>query len=134
MNDKTSKSVPGMAELQASPCPQARPAGLVRGALSTQQKNALRKIFNRQLFSPEDVAQLGYRRLQQAEGIGRKGLQAISDWLLQYGLELTPPEQPPSPRRGGAKKAVRSVAQAMRLLRALGYEVVERGRDGKRDF
>lgn len=39
--------------------------------LPTLQRNALRKIFDRHEFSPEEVALFGYRRLQQAEGIGR---------------------------------------------------------------
>lgn len=111
---------------------EAVPAG--ENGLSTQQKNALRKIFDRQEFTPEEVAQLGYRRLQQAEGIGRKGLQSIADWLQRFGLELTPPEVLPPANGASSKKLRRSVEQAMRLLRTHGYDVVPCRSDEKHDF
>src|SRR5574343_1241124 len=62
--------------------------------LPTLQRNALRKIFDRPDFLPEEVAALGYKRLQQAEGIGNKGLAAITAWLKGYGFELPPPPLP----------------------------------------
>lgn len=93
--------------------------------LPTLQRNALRKIFDRHEFSPEEVAQLGYRRLQQAEGIGNKGLTAITAWLQLYGFELKPPEQPAPSKGPVPKKTRRSIEQAVRLLRTHGYDVVE---------
>lgn len=92
--------------------------------LPTLQRNALRKIFDRHEFSPEEVAQLGYRRLQQAEGIGSKGLQAITAWLAAYGFELKPPELPDAVRPAVPKRQRRSIEQAVRLLRNHGYEVL----------
>ena len=68
--------------------------------LPTLQRNALRKIFDRPEFTPLEVAALGYRRLQQAEGIGQKGLQAITLWLQRHGLELAQPEPVAGVRSG----------------------------------
>lgn len=93
--------------------------------LPTLQRNALRKIFDRHEFLPEEVAQLGYRRLQQAEGIGNKGLVAITAWLQLHGFELKPPEVPVPSRESVPKKTRRSIEQAVRLLRTHGYDVVE---------
>lgn len=91
--------------------------------LPTLQRNALRKIFDRHDFLPEEVASLGFKRLQQADGIGSKGLAAITAWLSHYGFELKPPPVPlqagPLPRR-----TRQSIEQALRLLRTYGYEVV----------
>lgn len=91
--------------------------------LPTLQRNALRKIFDRHDFLPEEVALLGYKRLQQADGIGNKGLAAITEWLGHYGFELKPPPVPlqpgPLPRR-----TRQNIEQALRLLRTHGYEVV----------
>lgn len=92
--------------------------------LPTLQRNALRKIFDRHEFSPEEVALLGYRRLQQAEGIGSKGLLAIAAWLAAYGFELKPPEENPAARAVVPRKQRRSIEQAVRLLRHHGYEVL----------
>lgn len=91
--------------------------------LPTLQRNALRKIFDRHDFLPEEVALLGYKRLQQADGIGSKGLAAIAAWLGNYGFELKPPPLPvntcPVPKR-----TRHSIEQALRLLRTHGYEVI----------
>lgn len=95
--------------------------------LPTLQRNALRKIFDRHEFSPEEVALLGYRRLQQAEGIGSKGLQAIAAWLAVYGFELKAPEPPDAARPPVPKRQRRSIEQAVRLLRNHGYEVLPKG-------
>jgi hypothetical protein len=72
--------------------------------LPTLQRNALRKIFDRPHFMPDEVAALGYRRLQQAEGIGTKGLAAITNWLKLHGHELQPPMLPTAKARAGPKK------------------------------
>jgi hypothetical protein len=95
--------------------------------LPTLQRNALRKIFDRHEFTPEEVAMLGYRRLQQAEGIGNKGLAAITEWLRLHGFELKPPEiagisRPPVPKR-----MRRNIESAVRLLRTHGYVVQQVG-------
>ena len=90
--------------------------------LPTLQRNALRKIFDRPAFTPEEVAALGYRRLQQAEGIGNKGLAAITAWLQQHGFELNPPDSHDSPPKIH-KKNRRNIEMAVRLLRTHGYIV-----------
>ncbi len=91
--------------------------------LPTLQRNALRKIFDRHDFLPEEVAALGYKRLQQADGIGSKGLAAITAWLGSYGFELKPP---PVPLQAGSlpRRTRQNIEQALRLLRTHGYEVV----------
>ena len=96
--------------------------------LPTLQRNALRRIFDRPEFTPAEVAALGYRRLQQAEGIGHKGLLVITAWLHGCGCELNPPELP----AGGQalpKRNRRSIEQAVRLLRTHGYLIRLAGED-----
>src|SRR5574343_1003742 len=83
--------------------------------LPTLQRNALRKIFDRHDFTPEEVAMLGYRRLQQAEGIGNKGLAAITEWLQRYGFDLKPPEVATNPQQSLPKRMRRNIESAVRL-------------------
>lgn len=90
--------------------------------LPTLQRNALRKLFDRPAFTPEEVAALGYRRLQQAEGIGHKGLAAIGEWLRRHGFELRPPELPEAPP-AVPRTTRRHIEMAVRLLRTHGYTV-----------
>ena len=71
---------------------------------------------------------LGYRRLQQAEGIGNKGLAAITDWLALHGFELKPPEVAGISRQPLPKRMRRNIESAVRLLRTHGY-VVQQGGD-----
>lgn len=102
--------------------------------LPTLQRNALRKIFDRHDFTPEEVAMLGYRRLQQAEGIGNKGLAAITEWLQRCGFDLKPPEVATNSQQSLPKRMRRNIESAMRLLRTHGYVVQKRGeqaREGK---
>lgn len=96
--------------------------------LPTLQRNALRKIFDRHEFTPDEVAMLGYRRLQQAEGIGNKGLAAITAWLKLYGFELKPPELASFSKPALPKRMRRNIDSAVRLLRTHGY-VVQQGGD-----
>lgn len=91
--------------------------------LPTLQRNALRKLFDRPDFSPEEVAGLGYRRLQQAEGVGQKGLDTILAWLRDYGFDLVPPAPKASPVKESSQPSRRSLEGAMRLLRIHGYAV-----------
>jgi hypothetical protein len=95
----------------------------VANQLPTLQRNALRKIFDRHEFTPEEVAMLGYRRLQQAEGIGNKGLAAITDWLAMHGFELKPPELIGNAKQPLPKRMRRNIESAVRLLRTHGYVV-----------
>ncbi len=106
--------------------------------LPTAQRNALRKVFNRteflpeevaelgyhNEFLPEEVAELGYHKLRLADGIGEKGLKTIASWLAEYGLDLvpSPTRQAPrrSPRHGSGGWTLKS---AVRLLRMHGYEI-----------
>lgn len=71
---------------------------------------------------------LGYRRLQQAEGIGNKGLTAITAWLRLHGFELKPPEFAGNPKQPLPKRMRRNIESAVRLLRTHGY-VVQQGAD-----
>lgn len=121
---ETTRPAPAMARPPIDPVEAMR-------RLPTLQRNALRKIFDRHEFLPEEVAQLGYRRLQQAEGIGTKGLTAIADWLHDYGYELQPPPLADAARLPVTKKTRRSIEQAMRLLRTHGYDVVRQGNEGE---
>jgi hypothetical protein len=105
--------------------------GASTGALNrlpTLQRNALRKIFDRVEFTPAEVAALGWRRLQQAEGVGQKGLQAIGAWLKEYGYELQPPETPDRDKLLPGKTR-RNIEQAVRLLRTHGYLIRQAGDD-----
>lgn len=70
---------------------------------------------------------LGYRRLQQAEGIGNKGLAAITDWLGLHGFELKPPEVAGISRQPLPKRIRRNIESAVRLLRTHGYVVQQEG-------
>lgn len=91
--------------------------------LPTLQRNALCKIFDRPQFTPEDVAGLGYRRLQQAEGIGQKGLTEITAWLGTYGFELKPIQAPAPVRQSVPGKTRKNIEHAVHLLRTHGYVV-----------
>jgi len=71
---------------------------------------------------------LGYRRLQQAEGVGHKGLSVILAWLQDYGYELPPPEPTKKMDPGLPHKRRRDLQFAMRLLNMHGY-VVRRADD-----
>lgn len=90
--------------------------------LPTLQRNALRKIFDRVEFSPEEVVELGCRRLRQAEGIGEKGMKTIVEWLAGYGYQLPPETLSPDHARRAGRRGV-GLERAMRLLRIHGYEV-----------
>lgn len=96
--------------------------------LPTLQRNALCKLFGRSTFTPQEVFALGYRRLQRAEGIGHKGLQAIIEWLAAHGLVLAPPSVPADPPPEVPAEIQRSINGAVRLLRHHGYRV-QRTRD-----
>lgn len=100
--------------------------------LPTLQRNALSKLFNRAEFTPQEVFALGYRRLQRAEGIGHKGLQAIIAWLAHHGYELQPPASPADPTAALPEDVRRSINGAVRLLRHHGYRV-QRTRDRAQD-
>lgn len=91
--------------------------------LPTLPRNALRKLFDRPEFSPQEVYELGFRRLQRADGIGDKGLLAIVAWLKAHGLELLPPPPPPDPPPGIPKEIQQNINGAVRLLRTHGYRV-----------
>lgn len=103
------------------------PRGEMLG-LPTLQRNALCKLFDRPEFTPQDVHALGFRRLQRADGIGHKGLQAILAWLRHYGLELLPPEPLADPPEGLPEEVRKNINGAVRLLRNHGYRV-QRSRD-----
>jgi hypothetical protein len=91
--------------------------------LPTLQRNALRKLLNRPEFTPEEVFELGYRRIQRAEGIGEKGLQCVLSWLKAHDLELQPPAPPPDLSLKLPAEVKRNINGAVRLLRTHGYRV-----------
>lgn len=97
--------------------------------LPTLQRNALCKIFDRPEFKPEEVAALGYRRLQQAEGIGQKGLAEITTWLNSHGFELKAIEAQPGAGPSAPKKGRKNIELAVRLLRTHGYIVQAAGEE-----
>lgn len=104
---------------------QARPGALLPGSgsaaamadLPTLQRNALCKLFDRPDFTPREVAELGYSRLQKVSGIGPKGLEVICLWAARHGVELRPDSAARSNRMA------HRVERAIRLLQRLGYEV-----------
>lgn len=108
-------------------CPDSAAESAMK-RLPTLQRNALRKVFDRPEFTPAEVAALGYRRLQQAEGIGQKGLQAIAAWLQGCGYELKQPETPAGESRV-PRKTRRTIEEAVRLLRTHGYSIRQGGEE-----
>lgn len=129
MNGDTPESACCTGEKQRA----SRFAAEAMNLLPTLQRNALRKIFDRHDFLPEEVASLGYKRLQQADGIGNKGLAAITAWLSHYGFELKPPPMPP-PAASLPRRTRQTIEQALRLLRTHGYQVVAHpASDGRGD-
>lgn len=98
--------------------------------LPTLQRNALRKIFDRPDYTPEEVAGLGYRRIQQAEGIGLKGIATIQNWLREYGLDLEPDPGAEQARKKRGKRLEKSVEIALRVLQNHGYVVQGPGDTG----
>ena len=120
---------------ETAPGGDGGPAAGAHRRLPTLQQNALRKIFDRHEFTAEEVARLGQRRLQRAEGIGRKGLLTIVAWLREQGYELLA-EVPNARAReaGSSSKDLKKIQKAMRVLRTHGYEVLPAGKpDGGDD-
>lgn len=118
---------PKPAEADSPPVASVSPV-LAMSALPTLQRNALRKIFERPNFTPEDVARLGYRRLQQAEGIGQKGLNTIIAWLRDFGYELQPTISTSGEiDQNSPKRARKKIEFALRILRNNGYVAYRRG-------
>ncbi len=115
---------------EASDCPGSSEADPLQ-QLPTLQRNALRKLFDRPEFTPAEVAALGYRRLQQAEGVGQKGLQAIAAWLQVYGCVLKPPEAAADEQKRPGRTR-KNIEQAVRLLQTHGYLVREAGEENGR--
>lgn len=97
--------------------------------LPTLQRNALRKLFDRAEFTPEEVASLGFRRIQHAEGIGLKGMATIQGWLKEYGIELQPEPGSVGHRSRPGSRARRSLEVALRVVQNHGYIV--HGPDGE---
>lgn len=132
MSNDMKDDTPAMHDCSADRECASRFAAEAVALLPTLQRNALRKIFDRHDFLPAEVASLGYKRLQQAEGIGSKGLAAITIWLQRYGYDLKPP--PVNPSASSAPKRVRqSIEQALRLLRTHGYEVIAQTNGGRKE-
>lgn len=89
--------------------------------LPTRQRNALRILLEKNEFSPEDVANLSYRRLLKSPGIGHKGMVVIRSWLAEHQLDLADlPGERADARKYVASKRLR---QAIHILESHGYEV-----------
>lgn len=108
-------------------------AALPLATLPTLQRNALRKIFDRPHFTPEEVADLGPRRLQQAEGIGSKGMEIIRAWLLDFGYDLVPPGCTGDAETAKRDKSKNRLESAMRILKTNGYVVYRRRGSDERE-
>lgn len=93
-------------------------------ALPTMQLNALRRLFNRPQFAPHEVARLGWRRLEKADGIGQKGMATIVKWLREQGYELADAEQAAESRGTHHAPDARKVERAIRILKTQGYAVL----------
>jgi hypothetical protein len=93
--------------------------------LPTLQRNALRRLFNRPDFTPEEVAAVGYRRILQAEGIGTKGIATILSWLREYGYDLQPDLPPQKTAGSQGRYSQQRLRTALRVLRNCGYIVQE---------
>lgn len=101
--------------------------------LPTMQRNALGKVFDRSDFTPGEVARLGHRRIERAEGIGRKGLATIIEWLRCHGYELADDTLGSQSRTlAPSPKEVKKVEKAMRVLQIHGYTILrsEQSEDG----
>lgn len=105
----------------AAPPPAADAAAHPSHALPTLQRNALRKLFDRTEFAPEEVAALGVRRLRLVDGIGEKGIRIIRAWLAEHGCDLA--SEPAVARRTPRRSGGWTLQSAMRLLRTHGYEI-----------
>lgn len=115
--------LPSIGQEERAARPQVQPSSPIF-KLPTLQRNALRKLFDRPEFTPEEVARLGHRRLLKAEGIGLKGVAAITQWLAQHGLVLqADPPDPRSQSRPLSRTARIDLETALRLVRHHGYEI-----------
>jgi GNAT superfamily N-acetyltransferase len=116
---------PEMTGAGSSPGEAAAGAASTQGQLPTLQRNALRKVFDRSDFTASEVALLGHRRLERAEGIGGKGLATIIEWLRSEGYELAEDTRGPQSQDPAASaKAARKLEKAMRVLQSHGYTVL----------
>ena len=89
--------------------------------LPTRQQNALRLLFNKSSFSPEEVAALDYRVLARAPGIGKNSLALIHAWLHNLGYEMA--GLPTAPTNQRVVQRQRKLERAIDYLRWQGYEV-----------
>lgn len=89
-------------------------------SLPTLQRNALRKLLERPDFTPAEVAELGFRRLQLARGLGCKGLHTVLAWLRHHGYEL----EPFPARSSNADRRSRRIQHAIHLLQSAGFVVL----------
>ena len=112
-----------MAGSRGAAVTEAEAEMAARKRLPTLQRNALRRIFDRPDFTPDEVARLGQRRLQRDDGIGRKGLATIIAWLQEHGHELQA-DAPSLPFGGRPARGARKLERAMRVLRSQGYAVL----------
>lgn len=105
--------------------------------LPTTPRNALRRVFDRPDFTPGEVAVLGRRRLERADGIGQKGMATIIDWLRCQGYELADDTRSARSRDlASSPKEVSKLQKAMRVLQTHGYTILrieQQSADGGQD-
>ena len=90
-------------------------------ALPTRQQNALRLLLAKPVITPEEVAVLGYRRIERAPGVGKNSLKIILDWLRCHGYALAGPV--PLPIKLRANQRQRKLERAIDYVRGHGYDV-----------
>lgn len=88
--------------------------------LPTRQRNALRLLLDKRIFTPEEIAALDYHVVERAPRIGKNGLAVISSWLNSYGHEL---DSPPVATRSRKEQCQNKIERAINYLRWHGYEV-----------
>jgi GNAT superfamily N-acetyltransferase len=111
----------------------ARLRGADAAATADHAAECVGKVFDRSDFTPGEVARLGHRRIERAEGIGRKGLATIIEWLRCHGFELADDTLGSQSRTSAnSPKEVKKVEKAMRVLQIHGYTILrsEQSEDG----
>ena len=88
--------------------------------LPTRQRNTLRLLLDKRIFTPEEIAALDYHVVERAPRIGKNGLAVIRSWLNSYGHEL---DSPPVATRSRKEQCQNKIERAINYLRWHGYEV-----------
>lgn len=93
----------------------------ISGGLSTLQRNALAQFLQRRDFTPHDIAQFEYAQIARLPKVGKKGIEAIRQWLRQHGCDLR--RCPDAEQVTAHQRVEQRLDKALRLLKKNGYEV-----------